>query len=854
MRNKAIVLLVLMLLFNSMAVSAGTIYTLPRQIPASVYKIPYNEDQFTTVYTPWFKNFHLMNENEYNMGRYGGEGCQQVKVMDASPINTDLIYFGTDTTGIWKTTDGGQNWYNVNNNMWGTFTQSIYCDRFDENTVYAYMQRDGAYRSVDGGRTWELLIEDTNKFSGFWTQKFAMDANRNLYIAAGSGIYIMPYGASEPINLYNDYAELTADKSAQFKDIYVSDDGKLIYVAGYYHNTTTPGKYEPGLYISRDLGKTWEIKKLFDNGLTVCTSVTVHPENNEHIFLSAGKYDTESKTISDWGLYQSTDGGATFEKTFVLTYENAEENVSLTEKEFYKLRFGPKNADGIYPLYMAGNQIQYPLRCSLDMGKTFTPMHGRIGAGTFRQRAGTDGDTGWWSQGYAPVMSKPGVVYFAGPGIHKYDNGSIKWCSSGFSGASVTYISMSDEGEMFVTLTDVGPIVSTGKYTKDSYPFFSIPPKKIIITMHTIDPNNKNHIIGFSGVSNTGEKTCGIVESFDGGYTFSDVKDDAVAVTNTYVLKYDKNNPNIIYSSEHTSYDNGKTWKPNEYFIYAISDNDTKKMIGRKGTGKETELYYTDDGGENWTFLFKPGYGDFGHMAFDISDDNIVWYSRLYDFGKIDIASARNESLTSKFECKTFNYFAQNPKNPKHIIVMPRSVFADDRRTDPGCSETTDGGETFHVVPGMWASYSQRIFFSTTTDEAFITGHSGIFIYDYKKYWEFLDSKITVKLNDKEISFSKMPQIVNNRAMVPMRDLFEMLGATISWDEKTQTVTAKRKTKQITLTLNSDTALINNKPVKLDSAPYIDDGKTMIPLRFASEALDINVGWDAEEKIIVIKE
>lgn len=851
MKNKAIVFLVLILLFNSIAVSAGTIYTLPRQVPASVYKTPYTENQFTTVYTPWFKNFHLMNENEYNQGRYGGEGCQQVRTMMAiSPVNSDIMYFGADECGIYKTTNGGKNWYNVNNNMWGVFTFSVFCDRFDENTVYAYMQRDGAYRSVDGGRTWELLIEDTNKYPGFWSQNFAMDANRNLYIAAGSGIYIMPYGASEPINLYNDYAELTADKSAQFKDIYVSDDGTLIYAAAEYISTSLG---ESGLYISRDSGKTWEIKKLFDDGLTSCTSVTVNPENNKHIFLSAGKYDVENKKTTDWGLYQSTDGGENFEKTFVLTYENVEENVPLSEKCFDKLRFGPKNADGIYPLYMAGNQIQYPLRCSLDMGKTFTPIHGRLGAGDFRQRVGTEGETGWFPQGYALDMTKPGVLYFAGNGIKKYDNGSITSCGSGFSGASVTYISMSDDGEMFVTLTDVGSVVGNGKYTENSYPFFTVTDRKIL-TMHTIDPNDKKHIIGFSGESNTTAKTYGIVESFDGGYTFCEVKEDAVATTNTYVVKYDLNNSDIIYSSEHTSYDNGKTWKPNEYFIYAISDNDTKKMIGRKGTGKETELYYTADGGENWTFLFKPGYSDFVNMAFDISDDNIVWYSRLYDFGKIDIASARKESLTSKFECKTFNYFAQNPKNPKHIIIMPRAVFAEDRRTDPGCMETTDGGETFHIVPGMWAKYSQRVFFSKTTDEAFLTGHTGTFIYDYKKYWEFLDSKITVKLNDKEISFSKMPQIVNNRAMVPMRDLFEMLGATISWDEKTQTVTAKRKTKQITLTMNSDTASINNKPVKLDSVPYIDDGKTMIPLRFASEALDINVGWDAEEKIIVIKE
>ena len=120
-------------------------------------------------------------------------------------------------------------------------------------------------------------------------------------------------------------------------------------------------------------------------------------------------------------------------------------------------------------------------------------------------------------------------------------------------------------------------------------------------------------------------------------------------------------------------------------------------------------------------------------------------------------------------------------------------------------------------------------------------------------YWEFLDSKITVKLNDKEISFSVMPEIMNGRAMVPMRELFEKLGATVDWNGDTQTVSAKRGAQSVNLSIGSDTAVVNGKNTSLDAAPYIRDGRTMIPLRLASEALGINVGWDGNQRLIVMK-
>lgn len=828
---------------------AGTIYSLPCQIPESVYHKPYSSSQFTTAYTPWLENFHLMNENEYNLGRNGGEACQLVRCIDMSPVNSDIMYFITDTSGIFISEDGGKQWYNTSTNMVSYYGLGVLCDRFDEDTVYAYISRDGAYKSTNRGKTWELIIKDDSDFRGFTSNLFAMDANKNLYIAAGSGIYILKDGEKEPTNLFEKYSNFTGKASARFSDICVSDDGTKIYATGLYTNDDT--KYEPGIYVSKDSGKTWEIKKLFEDGNTLGYSITFDPEDDEHLFVSAAKRLADG-SLTECGLYESKDGGENFEKIYVLSYENSAENVSKSEKTFYKLRFGPKNENGIYPLYMSGNEITFPNRCSYDMGKTFEAPIGYLGAGTFRQRVGTKGETGWYYQPYVLDMNNPGVFYFSGYGIHKYDNGDIQWTSSGFSGASLTYMTMSEDGEMFLTLTDVGCVAGNGKFTEDSYPFFTVTDNEIL-TMAVIDPKDNQHIIGFSGQSNSNKNVLGICESFDGGYTFGEIKEDAIALKNTELLKFDSYDPNIIYSSEHTSYDNGKTWVPNDYFLLDISKQNPKRMIGVKGTNADAELYITNDGGETWEFVMKPGITFIG-SCFDVSNDNILWYSHLYDFGKIDLEAKTKISLKDRFDYQCFHYFAQNPENPNHIVLTHRPNFGDMSKTG-WLYETTDGGETFHVVPGMYTTgFFQRLFFSTTTSDVFVTGHRGTYIYNYEKFHEFLNSKITVMLNDTEVSFSVMPKFINNRAVVPMRELFELLGATVLWDGTTQTVTAKRDNKQVKLTIGSDFATINNKTIELDCEPYVENGKTMIPLRVVSEGLDLNVGWDAENKIILMKE
>lgn len=96
------------------------------------------------------------------------------------------------------------------------------------------------------------------------------------------------------------------------------------------------------------------------------------------------------------------------------------------------------------------------------------------------------------------------------------------------------------------------------------------------------------------------------------------------------------------------------------------------------------------------------------------------------------------------------------------------------------------------------------------------------------------------------------PEIVNNRTMLPIRVIAEALGATVGWDEATQTVTIEAKDISIKLVIGESKATVNNETVELDCASYIKNDRTYLPLRFVSEKLGAKVVWDESTQRVTI--
>ncbi len=111
---------------------------------------------------------------------------------------------------------------------------------------------------------------------------------------------------------------------------------------------------------------------------------------------------------------------------------------------------------------------------------------------------------------------------------------------------------------------------------------------------------------------------------------------------------------------------------------------------------------------------------------------------------------------------------------------------------------------------------------------------------------------IKVTLNGQELSFEQQPVIADNTTLVPMREIFETLGMDVSWNEGSQTVTAVKNGKSAVVTVGSKTARINGETVQLTAAPVLQDGCVMVPLRVISEAMGIDVSWDADNYTVIM--
>lgn len=103
------------------------------------------------------------------------------------------------------------------------------------------------------------------------------------------------------------------------------------------------------------------------------------------------------------------------------------------------------------------------------------------------------------------------------------------------------------------------------------------------------------------------------------------------------------------------------------------------------------------------------------------------------------------------------------------------------------------------------------------------------------------------------------PQIINNRTMVPFRKIFNSLGVSddnITWIGETRTVIAKKDNIEIELQIDNNQAKkkVDDEitTITLDSAPIIMDNRTMVPVRFIAESMQKLVGWDNQNRTVII--
>ena len=107
-------------------------------------------------------------------------------------------------------------------------------------------------------------------------------------------------------------------------------------------------------------------------------------------------------------------------------------------------------------------------------------------------------------------------------------------------------------------------------------------------------------------------------------------------------------------------------------------------------------------------------------------------------------------------------------------------------------------------------------------------------------------------MDNKESNFDQPPIIVDNRVLVPLRAIFEALGANVSWQGETKTVISTKGETTISMSIGNSQMYRNGEVIILDVVPMLINNRTLVPVRAVAECFDCKVDWNGNSRTVII--
>lgn len=111
---------------------------------------------------------------------------------------------------------------------------------------------------------------------------------------------------------------------------------------------------------------------------------------------------------------------------------------------------------------------------------------------------------------------------------------------------------------------------------------------------------------------------------------------------------------------------------------------------------------------------------------------------------------------------------------------------------------------------------------------------------------------IKVIVNGQNLIMDQPPVVIDDRTLVPMRDIFEALGSNVEWNDDTNTAVGVLGKSDVEIQIDNKTAKENGEDVTLDVPAKLINDTTLVPVRFISEALGAKVDWDNDAQAVII--
>lgn len=112
---------------------------------------------------------------------------------------------------------------------------------------------------------------------------------------------------------------------------------------------------------------------------------------------------------------------------------------------------------------------------------------------------------------------------------------------------------------------------------------------------------------------------------------------------------------------------------------------------------------------------------------------------------------------------------------------------------------------------------------------------------------------IKVNLNGEEIAFDVQPILDGENLLLPLRFIYEKMGANVSWYEETNTVFADLDGNITTIQIGNELMFLNGDSFKLDAVPVLKNDRTLVPAAVIENGTGAKVSWDAEKSTVSIE-
>jgi len=521
----------------------------------------------------------LRSERQNQSGMSGGEGMQQVTCFEYSPYDPNRIYMGVDTSGPWRSDDGGTSWCPIPNGFLALGAVSlavhprepdvVFCvgSTEGEHNITAQKQKlsQGVYRSTNGGGKWEQVKQaeiyknnSRGKLIGFIRSKAdSINPRDVLYVATAE------QGVLFSQDLGNSW---TKDERLPKRVIDAKQNPKhpeqlLILTKG-------------GLYMYDQK----ELKHIGRGLPDECRTMSICESNPNILYVAGGKD----------GVFKSVNNGETFT---ALGHPFLAWPLDISD-----VAVSPADCDYCY---------------AKDNLSSFGPFFSHDGGISWRQSSDMNLDNiavssgrGYYSSPFAPHPTnklKAMTCTNGGDQLLMTSDGGKTWkfSGNGFQGGMATDFYATGPNVLYVCLTDHG----VWRTTDGGLSFAQLPIRKIkgLTSCQSILKSGATLFVA-SGSWDEHQ----IQTSSDDGVSWK-VNDRIILNRGERLLTFDDESERAVCAGTNFSIDHGKTWSASTNPILCIGVGERKSLYTVRKTNQASfGLAKSDDLGSNWVDVGDP--------------------------------------------------------------------------------------------------------------------------------------------------------------------------------------------------------------------------------------------------------